>query len=358
MKSNPLVSIIINNYNYDRFLAEAIDSALNQTYTDIEVIVVDDGSTDNSHKIISSYGDRIIPVLKSNGGQCSAINAGFSVCKGEIICFLDADDVFHNEKVATLVRLFSITNVIDNPIIFHNSFEVIDEKSLLVSNLTVNNVFSNWSFLSEIRNDCAFFEGEIHEVCSSTQVYKFISKYRHLPHIGMPTSSFAISRSMAYKIFPLPISKEKHKADTLIVQAASIIGSVYSTNLNLTRYRFHDSNDSQPLSGGRKNTREEDELIHRVEDEYLNSKLKELGLQLENESIFSYMESMPANGFYKNYYGYRSGDYLIRLAFKVVRWHVNLTTLNFFLETLCRGIYYKFLKSKLFKSSTNPISIS
>jgi glycosyltransferase involved in cell wall biosynthesis len=70
---HPLVSILINNYNYGRFLTEAIDSALNQTYSNIEVIVVDDGSTDNSQEIIKSYQDKIIPILKPNGGQASAI---------------------------------------------------------------------------------------------------------------------------------------------------------------------------------------------------------------------------------------------------------------------------------------------
>ena len=64
MKDNPLVSILINNYNYGCFIGEAIDSALNQTYPHTEVIVVDDGSTDNSQEIIASYKDRIIPVLK------------------------------------------------------------------------------------------------------------------------------------------------------------------------------------------------------------------------------------------------------------------------------------------------------
>ncbi|NES99877.1 MAG: glycosyltransferase [Sphaerospermopsis sp. SIO1G1] len=102
----PLVSILINNYNYGNFLTEAIDSALNQTYSNIEVIVVDDGSTDNSHEIIKSYEDRIIPVLKTNGGQASAFNLGFANSKGEIICFLDADDLFLPGKIKQVVHIF------------------------------------------------------------------------------------------------------------------------------------------------------------------------------------------------------------------------------------------------------------
>jgi len=82
MVNQPLVSIIINNYNYARFLRDAIDSALNQTYDRTETIVVDDGSTDNSREIIAGYGDRIIPVLKENGGQNSAFDAGFAASAG------------------------------------------------------------------------------------------------------------------------------------------------------------------------------------------------------------------------------------------------------------------------------------
>ena len=65
---NPLVTILINNYNYGRYLREAIDSALGQTYPFREVVVVDDGSTDNSRDIIRSYGSKILPILKENGG--------------------------------------------------------------------------------------------------------------------------------------------------------------------------------------------------------------------------------------------------------------------------------------------------
>src|ERR687885_1217665 len=95
---NSLVSILICNYNYAQYVKEAIDSALNQTYSNTEVIVIDDGSTDNSREIIASYGDKIIPILKQNSGQASAFNVGFAISKGDIICFLDSDDTFSAEK--------------------------------------------------------------------------------------------------------------------------------------------------------------------------------------------------------------------------------------------------------------------
>lgn len=107
MKEKSLVSILINNYNYESFLGEAIDSALSQTYPYTEVIVVDDGSTDNSPRIIASYKDQITPVLKENGGQASAFNAGLAASQGDIICFLDSDDTFTPEKVAEVVNVFN-----------------------------------------------------------------------------------------------------------------------------------------------------------------------------------------------------------------------------------------------------------
>jgi glycosyltransferase involved in cell wall biosynthesis len=99
----PLVSVIINNYNYGRFIADAIDSALAQTFRDCEVIVVDDGSQDNSREVISGFGNRIKAVFKSNGGQSSAFNAGFAESSGDVVCFLDSDDVFLPNKVQQAV---------------------------------------------------------------------------------------------------------------------------------------------------------------------------------------------------------------------------------------------------------------
>ncbi|MEO8882399.1 MAG: glycosyltransferase family 2 protein, partial [Devosia sp.] len=99
-------SVLINNFNYARYLGEAINSALAQDFPDFEVIVVDDGSTDTSRQVIASYGDRIVPVLKANGGQASSFNAGFAASSGDIVFLLDADDAFLPSKVARVVAIY------------------------------------------------------------------------------------------------------------------------------------------------------------------------------------------------------------------------------------------------------------
>src|SRR3954452_11903048 len=107
-----LASIIIDNFNYGRFLREAIESALRQAYAPLEVIVVDDGSTDGSREIIASYGDRIIPVLKENGGQASPFNPGFRASRGAVVCFLDADDALAPTVVEKALPVFDDERVV------------------------------------------------------------------------------------------------------------------------------------------------------------------------------------------------------------------------------------------------------
>ena len=90
----PQCSIIITNHNYGEFLRPSIESALHQFDAAVEVIVVDDGSTDESRSIIASFEDRVIPVLLSeNRGQAAAMNAGFARSNAEVVLFLDADDL-------------------------------------------------------------------------------------------------------------------------------------------------------------------------------------------------------------------------------------------------------------------------
>ena len=97
------VSVIVVNYNYARFLGAAIDSALAQDYPDVEVLVVDDGSADNSRDVIAGYGEPVRVLLKANGGMCSAVNAAFALTTGSIIVIVDADDFLHADAVRRVV---------------------------------------------------------------------------------------------------------------------------------------------------------------------------------------------------------------------------------------------------------------
>lgn len=101
----PFVSIIIPNYNHSRFLADAIQSALEQSYPQKEIIIVDDGSTDNCREVVARYGDRVRYIWQENQGLAGARNTGIRASKGELIGLLDADDQWEPEYLEEMVAL-------------------------------------------------------------------------------------------------------------------------------------------------------------------------------------------------------------------------------------------------------------
>ncbi|MFC1498552.1 glycosyltransferase family 2 protein [Verrucomicrobiota bacterium] len=105
-----LVSVIIPTYNSAKFVEESVKSALNQTYTNKEVIVIDDGSTDNTKELLEKYKNKIKYIFKENGGPASARNLGIKESSGEFIAFLDSDDVWLSEKLSLQVK-FMMDNV-------------------------------------------------------------------------------------------------------------------------------------------------------------------------------------------------------------------------------------------------------
>lgn len=108
LKSNPLVSIIIPLYNAENYIVATIESALKQTYTNTEIIIVDDGSKDASHEFAIKYASDKIKVVKQvNKGASAARNHGISLAKGEYIQFLDADDFLHPQKIEQQVNTLS-----------------------------------------------------------------------------------------------------------------------------------------------------------------------------------------------------------------------------------------------------------
>jgi glycosyltransferase involved in cell wall biosynthesis len=107
MSAGQKVSVIIPNYNYARFVGEAIESVISQTYPNIEIIVVNNGSTDNSLEILKEFGDRIYLVNQKNLGQSGARKSGLSKATGDFIAFLDADDIWEPQKIEKQLLLFS-----------------------------------------------------------------------------------------------------------------------------------------------------------------------------------------------------------------------------------------------------------
>ncbi|MBW4576550.1 MAG: glycosyltransferase family 2 protein [Aphanothece sp. CMT-3BRIN-NPC111] len=103
MENHPLVSVIIPVYNGDRYLAEAIETVLTQTYQLIEIIVVDDGSIDNSAEIAKGYKE-VKYFYQPNQGVSVARNVGIAAAQGEFLAFLDADDIWTNDKISKQVN--------------------------------------------------------------------------------------------------------------------------------------------------------------------------------------------------------------------------------------------------------------
>lgn len=108
MSTNPpAVDVVVTNHNYGRFLPEALESACSQTHPKVHVVVVDDGSTDGSRDVLRSYADRVEVVLKEQGGQASALNAGLERCLGEVLLVLDADDVLRPQAAERVAAAFA-----------------------------------------------------------------------------------------------------------------------------------------------------------------------------------------------------------------------------------------------------------
>lgn len=305
-KKLPLVSIIINNYNYGRFLREAIDSALNQTYPHVEVIVVDDGSTDGSQEIITSYGDRVIPVLKENGGQASAFNAGFVACRGDIIFFLDSDDVFYPNKVKEITDVLT-SKMVNNPdVMVYHLLECVDKNGASLG--------------------CKIPES-LYKVPAN--LYEYARQYKFFPYAAAPTSGIAISRELAMRIFPIPEKGVRTSADEFIVRPASLLGEVYGIDYVLSNYRLHGKNNW--YNEKQVKTKEFAFLL----EEFLNAKLKE-----NNKTpVVSVFDSMYARKYYMLHGSSRD---LFKLVLKVPTWGINFRTIKFFLKTTFLAIRLQF----------------
>ena len=220
METNPLVSIIILNYNYGAFVGQAIKSAVDQTYQNKEVIVVDDGSSDHSRSVIEGFGNAIRTIFKKNGGQASAANAGFELSRGEIVIFLDADDSLGDGALDKIVDAFDSTDVVK----VHWPLWRIDEEGL--------------------QSDKKVPEGKLAEGNLLEQVIMLGPAHCGGPPESPPTSGNAWSRKFLRAVMPIPENIFKGGIDQYLFVLTPVFGEIRSILLPLGYYRVHGTNNT------------------------------------------------------------------------------------------------------------------
>ena len=122
----PLISCIVPVFNGERYLGEALDSILAQSYQPLEIIVVDDGSTDSTASVANRYQQRIRYLWQTNAGEAAARDHGLKVAQGELIAFLDADDLWHSDKLTRQMTLLREQPEVDISFTHFNNFWIPD----------------------------------------------------------------------------------------------------------------------------------------------------------------------------------------------------------------------------------------
>ncbi|MBW4418224.1 MAG: glycosyltransferase [Myxacorys californica WJT36-NPBG1] len=212
------VSVIISNYNYARYLPDAISSVLAQTYANIELVIVDDGSTDDSRTVITDYQQKAPDIIKAifqeNQGQGAAFNTAFAASTGDVIAFLDADDVWKPHKLQRIVDKFnSAANIAG---VMH-PLNLIDADDNVIDDLS-----NEWLPNGDLANI----------VLDTGHAWNY-----------PPTSGLAYRRSALAKVLPMDAVKWRLCADGCLVYCTAFLGSIEGIHEVLASYRIHGSNN-------------------------------------------------------------------------------------------------------------------
>jgi glycosyltransferase involved in cell wall biosynthesis len=216
LAAQPLVTILVANYNYAPFLGAAIESVLTQSYQRLELIVCDDGSTDDSRDVISSYlhrDERMRAIYKENAGQASAWNAGYAQSRGDVICFLDSDDLFAKQKVELVVETFD-------------------------------------------RGDCGFLQHQLTMIDRDGKEIGKVPTFAKLEQgwlakeverrggrwLGQSSSALSLRRELGRYVFPIPHTVRY--ADEFVYTLSPLVTKVAALNVPLAQYRVHRRNFS------------------------------------------------------------------------------------------------------------------
>jgi hypothetical protein len=210
----PRISIVITNHNYERFLPAALASALGQRHADVEVIAVDDGSTDGSREILAREAGGLRVVLQENLGQRAAFNAGFAAATGDVVMFLDADDELEPDIAAAVATAFA-ANPEAARVVFR--LEVVDEAGRPTGAPSTN---------------ASLAHGDVRERVLA-----------HPDDLAWPaTSGNAFAAWALRRVMPLPLDEDPTLADLPLHCLIPLFGPVVALDRIGGSYRLHAGN--------------------------------------------------------------------------------------------------------------------
>lgn len=214
--ADPSVSVVVVNHNYGRYLRAAVDSALSQRDVTVDVVVVDDGSTDCSRRLLSGYDSRVRAVLQPNLGQSAAFNAGMAAAAGNVVLFLDADDTLHPQVAARVADIFrrdlTIVRVVYR-------LAIVDEAGNATGKLTPP-------------HEAALPTGDLR-----CQILGYADDL-----VWPPTSGNAFAAWALHRVLPLPVSSDRVGADSWLHATIPLLGHVAALDEVGGCYRAHGAN--------------------------------------------------------------------------------------------------------------------
>jgi glycosyltransferase involved in cell wall biosynthesis len=260
MKS-PFFTVLIDTYNYGRFVEEAVSSALTQDFPEEEreILVIDDGSTDDTDERLRKFGDAIRYLRKPNGGQASAFNFGFEQASGEAIALLDADDVWLPGKLGCVYQAFQ-----------HNP-----EAGMVYHRMQL------WSGSGETSEDSYFvpISGRVPENRRALLQYAMVG-----------TSCLAFRREALEELLPVP-EVLRTQADAYLTALIIFVAPVVAIPEFLGKYRMHGANLFQVNGERASRSQVERRMAMRAALlEEIQNWLKKKGLNLDSRDIRAYLK--------------------------------------------------------------------
>jgi glycosyltransferase involved in cell wall biosynthesis len=255
--SMPFTTVLVDTYNHQFFIKEAINSVLNQDFpaSETEILVVDDGSTDDTPEIVRKFAPRVRLIRKVNGGQASAFNAGIPEARGEIVAFLDGDDWWAPGKLTAVSEAFAADTTIG--LIGHG----------------VTEVYPDGRQRTEVPREVSRFR------ITSTEEAKTFRMRRGF----FGTSRMAYRKELLRRIGRVP-EELRFEADEYLFTLAALLADVKILKESFTFYRLHDKNLFQLVSGDPQAVRRKQQILAALA-QALQEKLKQNGVPFEIAEI-------------------------------------------------------------------------